>query len=54
MRRTLRAGSVIQVFVRANGRIGKYTQFRIRRARAPQRRDMCLPPTRRGPAPCTG
>ena len=54
MRRTLRAGSVIRVFVRANGRIGKYTQFRIRRARAPQRRDMCLPPTRRGPAPCTG
>jgi len=54
MRRTLRAGSVIRVFVRANGRIGKYTQFRIRRARPPQRRDMCLPPTRRGPAPCTG
>jgi PKD repeat protein len=54
MRRTLRAGSVIRVFVRANGRIGKYTRFRIRRARPPLRRDMCLPPTRRGPAPCTG
>jgi PKD repeat protein len=54
MRRRLRAGAVIQVFVRANGRIGKYTRFRIRRARPPLRRDMCLPPTRRGPAPCTG
>jgi PKD repeat protein len=54
IRRRLRAGAVIQVFVRANGRIGKYTRFRIRRARPPLRRDMCLPPTRRGPAPCTG
>jgi PKD repeat protein len=54
MRRSLRAGAVIQVFIRANGRIGKYTQFRIRRARPPLRRDMCLPPTIRGPAPCTG
>jgi hypothetical protein len=52
--RRLRAGAVIQVFVRANGRIGKYTRFRIRRSRPPLRRDMCLPPTRRGPAPCTG
>lgn len=54
MRRSLRAGAVIQVFVRANGRIGKYTQFRIRRSRPPLRRDMCLPPTIRGPAPCSG
>ncbi len=54
MRRRLRAGAEVQVFVRANGRIGKYTRFRIRRARPPLRRDMCLPPTRRGPAPCTG
>ncbi len=54
MRRRLRAGAEVQIFVRANGRIGKYTRFRIRRARPPLRRDMCLPPTRRGPAPCTG
>ena len=54
MRRRLIAGSVVQVYVRANGRVGKYTRFTIRRSRAPLRRDMCLPPTRRGlPAPCT-
>jgi PKD repeat protein len=54
MRRRLSAGAVVEVFVRATGRIGKYTRFTIRRSRAPLRRDMCLPPTRRGPAPCTG
>jgi len=53
MRRRLGAGAVVEVFVRANGRIGKYTRFRIRRNRAPLRNDMCLPPTRRTPAPCT-
>ena len=53
MRRRLRAGAVVQVFVRANNLIGKYTSFRIRRNRPPLRRDMCLPPTQRGPAPCT-
>lgn len=53
MRRRLSAGAVIQVFIRANARVGKYTRFRIRSGRAPLRRDMCLPPTRRGPAPCT-
>jgi plastocyanin len=54
MRRRLRAGAVVEVFVRANGRIGKYTRFRIRRNRPPLRTDMCLPPDRRTPAPCTG
>jgi plastocyanin len=54
MRRRLSAGAVVEVFIRANGRIGKYTRFRIRKGRAPLRRDMCLPPTTRGPAPCTG
>jgi PKD repeat protein len=54
MRRRLRAGAVVEVFIRANGRIGKYTRFRIRTNKAPLRRDMCLPPTRRTPAPCTG
>jgi PKD repeat protein len=53
MRRRLSAGAVVEVFIRANGRIGKYTRFRIRRGRAPLRSDMCLPPTTRGPAPCT-
>lgn len=53
MRRRLAAGAVVEVFVRANGRIGKYTRFRIRRNRPPLRSDMCLPPTRRTPAPCT-
>jgi PKD repeat protein len=54
MRRRLRAGAVVRVFVRANGRIGKYTSFRIRRNKPPLRKDMCLPPDRRNPAPCTG
>ena len=53
MRRRLSAGAVVEVFVRANGRIGKYTRFRIRRGRAPLRSDMCLPPTTRGPASCS-
>jgi PKD repeat protein len=53
MRRTLRAGAAIEVFVRANGRIGKYTRFRIRRNRPPLRTDLCLPPTTRAPARCT-
>jgi hypothetical protein len=53
MRRRLSAGAVVEVYVRANGRIGKYTRFRILRSRAPLRRDMCLPPTTKGPAACT-
>ena len=53
MVRQLRAGAVVEVFVRANGRIGKYTRFKIRRNRAPLRSDLCLPPSTRRPAECT-
>ncbi|MEA2276609.1 MAG: hypothetical protein QOC78_1569 [Solirubrobacteraceae bacterium] len=52
MRRALRAGAVVQVFVRGTGRIGKYTRFLIRRGRAPARRDMCLVPGARAPTSC--
>jgi PKD repeat protein len=41
-RRRVRAGTVIEVFVIARGRIGKYTRFRIRRLNmAPVRVDRC-------------
>jgi PKD repeat protein len=47
-RRRVRAGTVIEIFVIAQGRIGKYTRFRIRRLNmAPIRVDRC---TARGAA----
>jgi plastocyanin len=52
MRRSLRAGAIVQVFVRGTGRIGKYTRFAIRRGRAPARRDMCLVPGATKPSSC--
>lgn len=42
--RRLRAGTILEVFVGRAGAIGKYTRFRIRRNRAPSRRDLCLLP----------
>ena len=42
--RTLRAGTVIEVFVGRGDAIGKYTRFRIRRGRRPARLDLCLRP----------
>jgi PKD repeat protein len=53
MVRRLRPGAVVEVFVRAGGRIGKYTRFTIRRGKPPLRRDMCLPPTTGRPAACS-
>jgi len=40
----LPAGVVLEVFVRSSDRIGKYTRFKIRRNRIPQRTDGCLRP----------
>jgi PKD repeat protein len=42
--RRLRAGAVLTVRVSKGDTIGKYTQFRIRSAKAPRRRDRCLQP----------
>ena len=42
--RRLRAGTVIEVLVGRADAIGKFTRFRIRRGRAPARRDLCLIP----------
>lgn len=38
------AGVVLEVFVSAPNRLGKYTRFRIRRGRAPGRQDACVTP----------
>lgn len=42
--RRLRTGTIIEVLVGRADAIGKFTRFRIRRGRAPARRDMCLLP----------
>jgi hypothetical protein len=54
LRRRLRPGTVLQVRVRNAGHIGKYTRFKIRRSRAPARRDLCLQPGRQRPIRCVG
>ena len=51
-RRTLRPGTVIQIFVTKRGAIGKYTRFRIRAGKPPSRVDRCLPPGRKRPVRC--
>jgi hypothetical protein len=40
----LRAGVMVEVFIRSTDRIGKYTPFEIRRDRIPKRTDACLRP----------
>jgi PKD repeat protein len=51
-RRPLRAGTVVEVFVTAPGRIGKYTRFKIRRDASPARTDLCLRPGNPKPTSC--
>jgi hypothetical protein len=50
--RFLPAGTVLQVRVTRDGRIGKYASFLIRARSAPLRRDLCLMPGRSKPAAC--
>src|SRR6185503_19582527 len=50
--RWLRAGVQIRVFVSRPGEVGKYTLFVIRKHRAPDRSDLCLPPGSTRPAQC--
>lgn len=52
LERRLRSGAVIEVFVTAPGRIGKYTRFTIRSNAAPARRDLCLQPGKSKPVAC--
>jgi PKD repeat protein len=52
LERRLRAGAVIEVFVTAPGRIGKYARITIRANAAPARRDLCLLPGRAKPVAC--
>jgi hypothetical protein len=42
--RSLKPGTVIEVFITAPGRIGKYTRFTVRADAAPARSDLCLRP----------
>jgi PKD repeat protein len=51
-RRSLRPGTIIEVFVTAPQQIGKYTRFRVRRGASPARTDLCLRPGRAKPTAC--
>jgi len=48
----LRPGTTVTVLVDAPGMIGRVFQYRIRTARAPLRKLLCLPPAAAKPAPC--
>jgi hypothetical protein len=52
LERRLRSGTVLKLFVTKPGTIGKYTRFRVRRGRAPTRKDACLLPGSSKPEPC--
>ena len=52
LERRLPSGTVIEVFVTAPGRIGKYTSITIRPNAAPARRDLCLQPGESKPVAC--
>jgi hypothetical protein len=51
--RRLRAGTVLKIFIRKAGKIGKYTRFLIRRGKPPARRDRCLVPGKTQPVRCS-
>ena len=48
----LPAGTVLQVFIRRPGTLGRYTRFTIRPGRPPRRIDLCLPPEPARPGDC--
>ena len=50
--RLLHGGASVKVLVSRPGEIGKYTRFRIRRGKAPQRTDLCLAPGSTEPTEC--
>jgi hypothetical protein len=53
-RRLLRGGATVTVSVTRQGWIGKYTRWKIRKSKPPQRRDRCLIPGTSGPVACPG
>jgi PKD repeat protein len=50
--RRLAVGTVVEVFVTAPNRIGKYTRFTVRRDASPARTDLCLQPGHTTPTRC--
>ena len=52
VRGSWKAGTVFRVLVSKSGLIGKYTQFTIRKRKAPVRVDSCLMPGSSRPAKC--
>jgi hypothetical protein len=52
LERSVRAGTLIRIYVTQPGKIGKYTSFTIRRARRPLRRDRCTQPGIAVARPC--
>ena len=52
--RWLPAGVSLEILVSAQGEIGKYTRFRARRSKPPERVDMCLGAVGTKPLPCLG
>jgi hypothetical protein len=50
--RLLRPGVTLRLFVTRAGTVGKYTRFRILKARPPRRTDMCLVPGSGRPIAC--
>lgn len=51
-RGVLRAGAVLEVYVRRRGALGKFTRVAIRAGHPPRRTDACLPPAPARPGPC--
>lgn len=52
LERRLRVGVVVRIYVTRTGAIGKYTVFKIRKGRAPVRKDSCLMPGSLKPIAC--
>ena len=50
--RRFRAGTAIEIRVTMRGKIGKYTRFRVRRAKPPLRVDACVVGVARRPSVC--
>lgn len=53
-KRLLPPGIVLRLYVTRGDAVGKYTRFRIRRAKPPTRSDMCLVPGSARPVACPG
>jgi hypothetical protein len=52
LERSLRAGTVVRVYVAQRGLVGKYTRFKFRKLALPARTDRCLMPGSTRPVAC--